>query len=185
MVSNMNAWIATHSGKKFYFDSPEQFEYSLNDIGFSLANLCRYAGHGGWWSVAQHSLALSDLAEPKDKLRALLHDATEAYLVDVPGPLKHMEIMQEYCALERRVGRALNKQFGLPEDTVADKRVKQLHMSLSRTEAEMLGLVTLESLESWPAITIPEWLKKLPNDYVGKVFETQASSLLKGEADLW
>jgi 5'-deoxynucleotidase YfbR-like HD superfamily hydrolase len=46
------------------------------------------------YSVAQHSVIVSELVEQRggdaeDAFAALMHDATEAYLGDMPHPLKH------------------------------------------------------------------------------------------------
>ena len=65
------------------------------DIADALANLCRFGGHSrGFYSVAQHSVIVCDLLEergatPDELMAALLHDAAEAYLGDLPHPIKH------------------------------------------------------------------------------------------------
>src|SRR6185503_5589264 len=60
-----------------------------------LANLSRFGGHTrAFYSVAQHSVIVSQLVEERggdaeDAFAALMHDATEAYLGDMPHPIKH------------------------------------------------------------------------------------------------
>src|SRR3954471_8611075 len=72
---------------------PEQLD--AGDIAQALSNQCRFGGHSRvFYSVAQHSAIVSDLVRDRggsttDVLAALLHDAGEAYLVDLPHPLKH------------------------------------------------------------------------------------------------
>jgi hypothetical protein len=49
----------------------------------------------------------------------LLHDASEAYLVDLPRPLKELPEFAPYREAERRLQRAVAVRFGLPEDQPA------------------------------------------------------------------
>jgi 5'-deoxynucleotidase YfbR-like HD superfamily hydrolase len=147
----------------------------LADIGYALGNLCRYAGHTGWWSVAQHSLLVAWLAEPKDKLRALLHDASEAFLVDVPGPLKRMECMAGYRELESKVMRAIHRQFGIPEDVEAEKRVKQADILAYEMESKYLGRGNGYSELS---LVIPEEIRRMNRAESQYEFERMAIWLM-------
>ena len=52
-------------------------------------------------------------------LWGLLHDATEAYLVDLPRPLKQLPEFAAYREAERRLQRAVAVRFGLPPDQPA------------------------------------------------------------------
>jgi uncharacterized protein len=178
-------FIVTHSGRKFYFEWPEEFDYVAEDIGFALGNLCRFAGHGGWYSVAQHCLFVSSLVDPKDKLRALLHDASEAYLVDVPGPLKRLPIMDGYRDLEERVMTAIYTQFGVPVDTTAAHRVKEADLIALRIEARYLGLWDVgEDGVTWgidSVASMPPYIASLNNGNAGKAF-TQEVERWKSEA---
>jgi hypothetical protein len=83
------SFIETHSGLQFTLENPQ---FNITDIAHSLSLLCRYNGHcKQFYSVAQHSLMVSYLMEELnlgDPLQGLLHDATEAYLSDVPKPFK-------------------------------------------------------------------------------------------------
>ena len=77
------------------------------------------------YSVAQHSVMVSQLCDPEDAAWGLLHDASEAYLGDVARPLKAM--LPDYVELEHHVQRTIGKHFGLswpiPESVkIADSR---------------------------------------------------------------
>jgi len=72
-----------------------------------------------WWSllevysVAEHSVHVSRLCPLGDALWALLHDASEAYLVDVPRPLKQLPEFAPYREAERRLQQVIAERFGL------------------------------------------------------------------------
>jgi hypothetical protein len=86
--------METYTGRAFYPVEPRVEDVSIIDIAHSLSLQCRYAGHCEFfYPVAQHcSLLALWLADhggsPLDCLQILLHDAAEAYLVDVPRPVK-------------------------------------------------------------------------------------------------
>lgn len=102
--------VTTISGAKFDFDAPR---FDLRDIAHALGNIRRFNGHtNAPWTVRQHSLACNYYASKARKREALLHDACEAYLSDVPTPLKRM--LPDYQALEARIDRAMRAAFNLP-----------------------------------------------------------------------
>lgn len=179
-MNGNDPYIMTHSGQRLYYAYPERFEYSLKDIGHALSNLCRYAGQGGWFSVAQHCLYVAELLEPRDKLRGLLHDASEAFMVDVPGPLKHMDFMSGYRELEERVTLAINEQFGLSPDGEADLRVKSVDVAVRWPEANYIGL-TREAMWDVPLndLEMPQWLSSMSNEEACKAFEAKGLWLLE------
>lgn len=84
-------WAMTFSGRRFYPAAPHVDAGCLDDIAHSLAHQCRFAGHCFTsYSVAQHSVLVSQLCSPENQLVGLLHDATEAYLQDIIRPLKKL-----------------------------------------------------------------------------------------------
>lgn len=82
--------IYTLSGMINVID-PDPQDIHLEDIARALANTSRWAGHTPhYYSVAEHSIRVAMLVEPHHKLQALLHDAAEAYLGDIPTPIKRL-----------------------------------------------------------------------------------------------
>jgi hypothetical protein len=107
-------WIQTFTGKAFHYDAPTPEMVNIRDIAHALSNLCRFGGHTEcFYSVAEHSILVSHLVHPMYAMQGLLHDATEAYVVDVPRPLK--ELLTDYQDVEYHVWQVIAAKFGLPE----------------------------------------------------------------------
>jgi 5'-deoxynucleotidase YfbR-like HD superfamily hydrolase len=66
-----------------------------------------------FYSVAQHSVYVSQQCDPDDALAGLLHDASEAYLSDIVRPVKFTAEMEGYRAIEKRLENAIAEKFGL------------------------------------------------------------------------
>lgn len=90
-------------------------DIEIVDIAHQLSNECRYIGAcPKFYSVAQHSVLVSELFwEPKLALAGLLHDASEAYLKDMPSPVKHAPEMAFYRKCELNALTCIFKRFGL------------------------------------------------------------------------
>lgn len=80
-------------------------DVNIEAIATSLGNQCRYAGHiRHHYSVAEHSIMVAMWVQhrkPEWALEALLHDAAESFLVDVPRPVKYE--LTQYRELEQKV----------------------------------------------------------------------------------
>lgn len=115
-------WMATHTGRMFWPLDPDPADIDIVDIAHALSNLCRYGGHTErFYSVAEHCVLMANaLGEVGDRRWALLHDASEAYLVDVPRPIKGA--LGGYREAEAQLMRAVCTRFGLPFDMPARVR---------------------------------------------------------------
>ena len=109
-------WMQTYTGVQFWPLDPHLEDIRIEDIAHSLSMQCRYAGHTkDFYSVAQHSVLVSQIVPPEDALWGLMHDAAEAYLVDLPRPLKRHNRMGElYCEIEDRLMVKICQRFHLP-----------------------------------------------------------------------
>ncbi len=109
------SFIQTLSGKHFNYNDIQEDAIVIEDIATALSHICRFAGHlPEFYSVGQHSVLVSHLVPQEFALEALLHDAAEAYMQDIPAPLKRL--LPDYLVIEERVDAAIRKKFGLPTE---------------------------------------------------------------------
>lgn len=98
----INVHIITYSGNLFNPLEPKKCVINIEDIAHALSNMCRFSGHTKqFYSVAQHSVLVSNYVNPVNSFAALLHDASEAYIVDIPTPYKMTSMFSEYRNVEK------------------------------------------------------------------------------------
>lgn len=152
-------WMQLASGRAFFPFAPRVEDIQIEDIAHALALQNRYAGHTSYpMSVAHHCLMVSRIVEEhRDlpalstgcssidsglSLAALLHDAAEAYLVDLPRPVKEAPGFADgYKALERKLESAVEERFGLSSGVLNDPRVKRADDMALAHEANALGML--------------------------------------------
>jgi len=146
-----NVFITTFTGKRFYFFNVTPDDIDIEDIIHSLCNSCRYNGHSNrFYSVAEHSLLTAKIAPREFELAALLHDAAEAYITDIPRPLK--QLLNEYTDgllrnMEEHIMTAIHQKFGV--ETYGDQ-VKQIKMAdNSALFVESHALFDPEAIADW------------------------------------
>jgi hypothetical protein len=104
--------MQTFSGRSYWPLDPRPDEVFIVDIAHALSQMCRYNGHcQRFYSVAEHSIHVSFMVPVEHALAALLHDASEAYCVDVPRPLK--PFLTTYKDIELKNWLAIAQRFGL------------------------------------------------------------------------
>ena len=146
-------YLHTYSGKTLSFIDPQPDDIDIKDISHHLGRICRFNGAcQPFYSVAQHSIFVSDQVDAPIQLSALLHDAGEAYYGDMSTPFK--EAMQE-CVGSRwdiilaRIDNVIMMKFNLKYRWHKDIKI-----------ADRLALATeIRYLTSWNlahmAITLP------------------------------
>jgi uncharacterized protein len=160
-------FIQTVTARRINPFAPDPAAIDIGDIAHALSHQCRFGGHClRFYSVGQHSCVVSDLtasrgADPPAALWALLHDAAEAYLGDVPHPVKHnSELGRIYRDAERGVQEAILRRFGLPltapplvagVDRAVLAAERHVLMSDSWSWPELEGVKAGEvTIEPWP-----------------------------------
>ena len=130
-------WIQTYSGVRFDPLNPTIDSICIEDISQALSLQCRFSGHSKFhYSVAQHSLLTSYLVSKQNQLHALLHDASEAYLVDLPTPLKLAKGFESYLIFEKKLEAVIAEKFGLT--AIMPEEVRAADKMMLATEARDL-----------------------------------------------
>ena len=122
MLIDDKPYLTTHSGRKLHFLDPSEDELSIDDIALGMSREGRYSNQAPYvYRVGQHCILVSQLREkmamgndPKSLLQALLHDASESFLRDIPSPLKRY--LPDYKNIEHIVQSAIYRKWKLPED---------------------------------------------------------------------
>jgi hypothetical protein len=139
MADRLGDWIQTFKGVQFWPVDPRPEEILIEDIAHALSLQCRFSGHTRvHYSVAEHSVRVSRVVPPGDALWGLMHDAAEAYLVDLPRPLKRLSSFGAYRLAEATVMGAVARRFDIsPNEPDSVKLIDQV---LLATEArDLLG----------------------------------------------
>jgi 5'-deoxynucleotidase YfbR-like HD superfamily hydrolase len=126
--------------------SPTLEMLDLRDIAHHLSLTNRFNGATRRpYSVAEHCIIGSYYAAPEFALEFLLHDAPEAYLGDVTGPLKRL-LGQAYWQREEWFERLVALKWGLRTDPEALAEVKRVDRMMLRCEKHAFGLDPLLGL---------------------------------------
>jgi len=167
-MSRIGRFQTTLSGIHFYPLDPRAEDINIKDIARSLANTCRYGGHvPKFYSVAQHSILCAQQIVDDDVLRkwALMHDASEAYIGDIPIPIKAHTCMKVHPShqpwtmethienVEDMIHYRIAQRFGLPFFDKKDEcspwsRVDLVDKTMLLTEAK--SFFRDERWKEWP-----------------------------------
>ena len=129
------SYITTYTGKHFDPVTPDKNLIDIRDIAHALSLICRGNGHvKTFFSVGQHCVNAAKEAilrgySDRVILACLIHDAGEAYLSDVPRPVKPS--MPEYNQLEDRLLNMIYEKFlGSPLTEEEQRLVKSVDNDL-------------------------------------------------------
>lgn len=160
-------YITTYTEKKIDPLQPDVDLFDVRDFAHALSLTCRGNGHvKQFLSVGQHCVWCAKEAAARGYskrviLACLLHDASEAYMSDVPRPLK--EVLPEYVRAEEKIINLIYTKFlGSPlteEEQILVKKVDDdlLYFDLR----ELLGITDLGE----------EPKLKIKQDYTVRPFE--------------
>jgi len=112
-ITTEDGVIQVNSGKYISLTDPNAGDFDIHDIAHALSNTGRFGGHADkFYSVAQHCVLGSYKAQYEyTAFEFMLHDASEAYLMDVPSPLKHE--LPAYEMLELMWEKELSRHYGV------------------------------------------------------------------------
>lgn len=150
-VTDPEPVICTYTGIAVPILNPQPEHFNISDIAIGLARESRFNGQNDIFiNVAIHSIATCRLVEQIAatkgitkqsrkirytvlRLAALLHDASEAYLKDLPRPLK--KLLPSYQQIQDRFTAAIYAAFDIPQLSQADLAIiAQADNSGLRTE---------------------------------------------------
>lgn len=137
--------ITTFTGKFINPLALRPEDICIEDIAHSLAMVPRFAGHTKMpIYVGQHSIKVMEVVSrfvplatddrTKILLQALLHDASEAYLGDIPKWVKQTEEFAGYRVAEDNAHAVIMQRFGLPYELHGS--IKDADKLMVRFEAE-------------------------------------------------
>jgi len=143
-----SSYLETHTGRKFWVARPRLEDITVLDIAHALALKCRYNGHcRSFYSVAEHSTTLALYARhiglpASTQLQLLMHDGNEAYLPDVPRPIKHF--FPDLILMEKAIDALIREFCHLP-----DELPEEVHQFDSRILHDEKVQVMLPSGNKW------------------------------------
>lgn len=184
VLRNDTPWLMTAAGTRFPLLAPQPSDTEPTHRAEMLAKRCRFGGATVQpWSVAEHAVLVSNIVEtlltdghvaprgvpvPTAALYALLHDDHEAYLGDMPTPVKWAlrtidpRAMDAWDHLVDGIDCAVIISHGLSWPVPADVR------ELVRF-ADMMALATEKrDLMPSPAPGHPDWDIELPEPWQSK-----------------
>ena len=146
-------WIETYTGKKFHLLEPHEDEVDIIDIAHALSQLCRFTGHSKtFYSIAQHSVLVSNLIDPQYAFAGLLHDAPEAYIGDWSRPLQKLPSLKSILEpIHKKIYLAVCSRYGVCIDDNMLKAVAKADDILLATEVRDL----MHNTELWSNVYGP------------------------------
>lgn len=202
------AWMLLKSGCRLDLLAPEPDAWTDEDLAIGLSRTYRWGGYSAWelpLSVAQHSLAVLALREregeltPREALRELLHDSTEALFggFDPIAPLRP-HLGEGFARLDRRLQEAVDRRYRLPpwtdESYALHKRADRqaaaneaYHVvGWSRDDIRSSLQITLEPLDDDPLPLLPgrkQWEPWPPTLAKTRFFDRLSELLDKAEPE--
>lgn len=144
--------IETFTGSFFDYRTPDPQTVRLEDIARALSQTCRFGGHTRvFFSVAEHALLVRSLVvqagHPELAFAALHHDSHEAYIGDIPTPLKNL-LGDDYRRCVHRADTAIAIALRIPREQFHHPVVREADQTAMWIEAR-----NLKASGGWG----PEW----------------------------
>lgn len=148
-------FIKLINGKNFYFDKLNVEDLNIEDYAYAMAKINRFTGHTLFpYSIAQHSILMSENCREDLALPCLLHDMHEVIVGDHSKPVKDY-VQGNLKLLEKRVEKAVHDHFNIQ----IPSEVYKIDLQICRAEAEQLIGDTSDWQIDLPSLNvkIEEW----------------------------
>lgn len=148
-----NTWIQDFNGNQFDVTNPTVESIDFTVTAHCLSRIPRFNGHTvRTWPVAAHvccvaGLLIMEKANTETIIYGLHHDDSEAYICDIPSPLKYMPGMEAYRAIESRYQRPIIEKIGIDVEKIDFEAIKACDLVSLVAEAETL--MSKPPLDSW------------------------------------
>ena len=154
-------YIGTYYGGRFWVEDPRIEDVVLEEIAHAISLNCRFNGHTKHlWTVAQHSLLVTDLLMSGDisgvgegdikytiGLIGLLHDTSEGYMSDIPRPFK--KTLEDYLEIEGMVQTTIYEAFGLDRKFTEDPDILDLVKTADDLALHIEAAVLMDPCDDW------------------------------------
>lgn len=174
--------MQTASGGVFYPLDPRPEDICIEDIAHALSNMCRFNGHcKEFYSVAQHSVIVSEIVPEDLALDGLLHDAAETYVGDIIRPVKNNFLDWWEKTYEEPVWLWIANKFELiaPMPS-AVKRADLIALAIEKRDLMAIG--DIDCFGDLPDITIYDTLIPLPPIEAKELFLNRYKELTDGRS---
>ena len=167
------SYITTYTGQHIDPLRPRKDKLLIEDAAHSLSLLCRGNGHvKTFFSVGQHCInccreALARGYSRRVALACLVHDASEAYMSDVPRPFKK-ELPQYVRAEEKLLDMIYEKFLGKSLSAEEKRLVRQVDDTM--LYYDMLELLGEKVADTAPDIKIELSYRVRPFEEVEREF---------------
>jgi uncharacterized protein len=179
-------WLETFSGKLIWPLDPHPNEICIEDIAHALSNICRFNGHTKHhYSVGKHSLNVAIILKAQCtpdivQLFGLLHDASEAYLCDIPRPLK--KYLNGYLEVEKKMQDMIYEKFcGRTPTTEEQEKIHEVDDLVLIAEGQRIT----NNLSNW-AKESTTWIDTMPDlpETIAEGFLIKYESIFKDTFNL-
>lgn len=127
--------LTTNTGLKIDPGNMKPEDFNIYDIAAGLSAMPRFAGQTNKvYTVASHSIILSKIVPPEFAKCALLHDLSEAYVMDLPSPVKRL--LPDYIKLESNIMDVGLQAFNIPKEHM--QYIKSYDKNIAETERKVL-----------------------------------------------
>jgi len=172
--------LFTIGGPDLYPFIPEREPISIETIALGLSNTCHYGGQvRSFYSVAQHSVVVSQTVPLEFALWGLLHDAAKAWIGDIPTPLRSGMcwqfdgVLYVIDAVESRILDHVADTFGLKYGI--PREVHEADMA-ARVWEQNSWFICGKNQQHWDEVIEP-WRPRVAHD----IFLDQFENLTKTE----